>query len=90
MYANGNMSHSKKNIRKFKKFSEQRLKQIQNKSPKCNVVWFNPKYSKSVKTNVGKLFLWLINKDFSPTRKYRKIFNRNAIKSSYSCMLNIK
>ena len=27
-----------KNIRKFKKFSEQRLKQIQNKSPKCNVV----------------------------------------------------
>ena len=38
MSANGNMSHSKKNIRKFKKFSEQRLKQIQNKSPKCNVV----------------------------------------------------
>ena len=43
-----------------------------------------------MKTNIGKLFLRLINKNFLPTHKYRKIFNRNTIKVSYSCMSNIK
>ena len=43
-----------------------------------------------MKTNIGKLFLRLINKHFPPTHKYRKIFNRNTIKISYSCIHNIK
>ena len=48
------------------------------KSWKRNIPWFNPPYSKSVKTNIVKLFLHLINKNFPPTHKYRKIFNRNT------------
>ena len=64
--------------------------EINQKSRKRNILWFNPSYSKSVKTNIGKLFLRLINKHFPSTHKYRKIFNRSTIKISYSCMPNIK
>ena len=53
-------------------------------------LWFSPPYSKSVKTNIGKLFLRLINKHFPPKHKYRKIFSRNTIKISYLYMPNIK
>ena len=50
----------------------------------------NLPYSKLVKTNVGKLFLPLVNKHLPTTHKYRKIFNKNTIKISYSCKPNIK
>ena len=63
---------------------------INKKSRKRNILCFNPPYSKSVKTNISKLFLRLINKHFLPTHKYRKIFNRNTINISYSSMPNIK
>ena len=49
------------------------------KSRKRNILWFNLPCSKSVRSNIGKLFLSLINKHFLPSHKYRKIFNRNAI-----------
>ena len=55
-----------------------------------NVIWFNPPYSKSVKTNVGGRFLQLIDKHFPPTNPLHKIFNRNTMKISYSCMPNVK
>ena len=64
--------------------------EINKKSRKRNKLWFNPPYSKSVKTSIGKLFLRLINEQFLPTHKYRKMFNQNAIKIGYSRMLNIK
>ena len=63
---------------------------MNQKSRKLSMLWFNPPYSKSVKTNIGKLFLRLINKRFPPTHKNRKIHKRNAIKISYSCMPNMK
>ena len=43
-----------------------------------------------MKTNNGKLFLRLTSKHFPPTHKYRKVFNRNTIKISYSCIPIIK
>ena len=49
---------------------------------------FNPPFSKSVKTNVGKTFLKLIDKHFPPSNPLHKIFNRNNVKVSYSCMEN--
>ena len=55
-----------------------------------NIIWFNPPYSSNVETNVGKLFLNLIDKHFDVNNKYRKIFNRNTIKVSYSCTSNMK
>ena len=63
---------------------------IDQKTQKCIILWFNPPYSKSVKTNIDNLYLCLISKPFPPTHKYRKIFNGNTIKINYTCMSNIK
>ena len=52
-------------------------------------IWFNPPYSSSVKTNIGKLFLNMIKKHFPPTHRYAKIFNRHTLRLSYSCMPNV-
>ena len=60
------------------------------KQRKRNIIWFNPPYSKNVKTNIGKIFLNLIKKHFPPHHKFRKLFNKNTVKISYSCMRNIK
>ena len=39
----------------------------QNKrEKKRNIIWFNPPYSKSVKTNIGRIFIKLISKHFLP------------------------
>ena len=44
----------------------------------------------NVKTKVRNYFLNLIRKHFPPPHKFIKLFNRNPIKVSYSCMPNIK
>ena len=53
------------------------------------VVWFNPPYSSNVKSNIGKIFMRLIRKHFPKEHKYHKIFNKNTVKLSYSCMPNM-
>ena len=55
-----------------------------------NILWFNPPYSKSVKTNVGKTFICLIEKHFPPHHKYRSLFNKNNVKVSYSSTENME
>ena len=63
------------------------------KNPKRNrtrcVIWFNPPYSKSVKTRVGHRFLQLVRKHFPKVSALHKIFNGNTIKVSYSCLPNV-
>ena len=59
------------------------------KSRKRKIIWFNPPYCMSVKTNVGKIFLQLIKKHFPKGKLLNKIFNKNTVKISYSCMGNI-
>ena len=54
-----------------------------------NIIWFNPPFSKSVQTNIGRTFLHLIDKHFPRSSKLRPIFNRGNLKISYSCMPNI-
>ena len=54
------------------------------------IVWFNPPFSKNVATKIGRYFLNLLDKHFPQDHKFHKIFNRNNIKVSYSCMPNIK
>ena len=58
----------------------------QKRKRQRNVIWFNPSYNKSVKTNIGRAFISFIKRSFSAGHKLRKIFNRNTIKLSYSCM----
>ena len=45
---------------------------------------------KNTSTNIGHKFLALVDKHFPKDHKLRKIFNRNTIKISYSCMNNTK
>ena len=57
---------------------------------KKNITWFNPPYNKSLKANTERIFIKLISKHVPPNHKFVKIFNKNTIKLSYCCMLNIK
>ena len=45
--------------------------------------------SANVKTNVGKHFSKLLKKHFDKNHNYQKIFNKNNMKVSYSCMNNM-
>ena len=54
-----------------------------------NIIWFNPPFSKNVKTNIGRSFLNLVAKHFPKTSKLSKIFNKNTVKVSYSCLPNM-
>ena len=60
-----------------------------NKKRRRNILWYNPPFSKNVLTNIGKAFLRIIDKEFQRPHKLYKIFNRNCIKISYSCMSNV-
>ncbi|KAK3739663.1 hypothetical protein QZH41_014203 [Actinostola sp. cb2023] len=55
-----------------------------------NVIWFNPPFSKNVKSNIGKELINLIDRCFPAGHKLKKIFNRNTLKISYSCMPSVK
>ena len=35
----------------------------------CNIIWFNPPFSRAVSTKVGKRFLQLLRHHFSPSDK---------------------
>ena len=61
-----------------------------NKNRQRNILWFNPPYSQNVETKVGKCFLQLIDQHFPKSNPLHKIFNRNTVKLSYSCMSNVK
>ena len=58
-------------------------------SRRRSIIWFNPPYNKGVKTNVGKIFFRILRESFTEGHIFRKIFNKNTIKLSYSCMDNI-
>ena len=61
-----------------------------SKNRRRNVMYFNPPFSKNVKTNIGKEFLKLVSKHFTPDHKLRPLFNKNNLKISYSCMPNVE
>ena len=54
-----------------------------------NIIWFNPPYSQNVIISVAKRFLNLLDHHCPKSSKQRKIFNRNTVKVSYSCIENI-
>ena len=60
-----------------------------NKKRNRRKCYFNPPFSKSLKTKVGKQFLNIIDKCFPPENKLHKIFNRNKLKLSYRTMNNL-
>ena len=54
------------------------------------VIWCHLPYSNHIKTNVGKSFMKLIIKHLPKHYRNHEIFNKNAIKMSYSCMQNME
>ena len=54
------------------------------------IMYFNPPFCRSVKTNVGKIFLEMVHRHFPTSSKMGKIFNKNNLKVSYCTMPNMK
>ena len=52
-------------------------------------MWFNPPFSSNEETNVARVFLKLVEKDFSKHR-YHELFNKTNIKVSHRCMDNLE
>ena len=70
---------------------EQPKENNQNKRKrKRNIFWFNPPYSKSIKTNIERILTKLISKRFPPNHKLVKTFNKNTRKLNCSSMPNIR
>ena len=67
--------------------------QTENLATKKNrsrrITWYNPPYNVSVKSNLGKSFLQLIDKHFPKGSMLNKIINRNNTKLSYSSTKNM-
>ena len=57
---------------------------------KRHILWYNPPYNSSVRTDLGRKFLGLIEKHFPKDHRLHKIMNRNNVKLSYSCTKNMK
>jgi hypothetical protein len=57
---------------------------------KRKIIWFNPPFSTSVKTNIGKIFFRLLKKHFHTGHPMHRIYNKNTVKISYSCMRNME
>ena len=53
------------------------------------ILWFNPPYNMEVVNNLGKEFFKILKRNFPSGSQLHKIFNKNCIKLSYSCMPNI-
>ncbi|OOZ36136.1 hypothetical protein, partial [Solemya elarraichensis gill symbiont] len=60
------------------------------KKRKRNIIWYNPPFSKNVATNVGKTFLRILHEEFPKENILYKLFNKNTVKVSYSCLSNLK
>ena len=66
--------------------------QTRHRTRQRNIIWYNPPYSRSVATTVGKCFPSLIDHHFPKSNPLHKNFNHNTMKLSYmySCMNNVK
>ncbi|MEC8567562.1 MAG: hypothetical protein VXY56_04630, partial [Pseudomonadota bacterium] len=60
------------------------------KNRKRKLIYFQPPFSKEVKTPIGRLFLSLVKKHFHSEHPLYKILNEKCLKISYCCINNIK
>ena len=64
----------------------EQMKNNEERKRKRKIILVNPQYSKNIKTNVGKVFLKLIKKDFPARHILHQILTKSY---SYCCMKNI-
>ena len=69
---------------------EEKTRNEEKSKRRRKIIWFNPPFSLSVKSNIGKLFFKLLKKHFPKGNPLSKIFNKNTVKISYSCTKNMK
>ena len=69
-------------------YQEERPKRKRNR--KRTITWFNPPFSKNIKTDIARRFLKMLDKHFPKKSKLHKIFNRSIVKVSYSNMPNVE
>ena len=60
------------------------------KGRKKKIIWFNPPYSCTIKTNIGKKFFGILQKHFPQSHELSRLFNKKNVKLSYSCMPAMK
>ena len=70
--------------------SEENDKKTKPKNRKRNIIWYNPPYNISLKTDFGYQFLKLIKKHFPANHMLHPVINRNNVKLSYSTTKNMK
>ena len=68
---------------------KQKTNEKKKKQRRRKIIWFNPPFSLNVKTDIAKRFLKAVTKNFPKNHRLHKLFNRNNLKVSYSCLPNI-
>ena len=72
------------------KYVEKSSEEGRKKTRKRKVIWFNPPWCKSVRTNVAGTFLRLVRKHFGKGTPLYHLFNSKKLKVSYSTGPNMK
>ena len=54
-----------------------------------DILWFNPPFCKSVKSNIGRQFLQLLDRCFPRGHPLHKVLNRHTVQLSYRTMPNL-
>ena len=73
------------------KFDPHASEQNRKKRKRSRVkLYFNPPWNSSLKSNIGRDFLSLMDRCFPPGNPLQKLLNRNTIKVSYSCTPNME
>lgn len=72
------------------KFEATNNQATERRSRRRNITWYNPPFSKNVATNVGRKFRNIVKESFKSGHPLQKIFNKNTLKISYSCMPNLE
>ena len=62
----------------------------QNNKRRRKVLWYIPPFNLYCSTNVGKQFRQIIERHFSKNDMLGRLFNKNKMKLSYSCLGNIR
>ena len=76
-------------ILKFKPPTNQNTAPKKRYRKRWQEIWFNPPFSKTFKTKVGKEFFKIIDECFLRSNPLSKILNKHTLKLSFSCMPNM-
>ena len=71
------------------KFTKPQATQKKKRNRNRQVIWYTPPFNAALKTNIGKEFLKILDKNFPKNNELSCIFNRKTVKIGYSCTKNL-